>query len=270
MRQCLLAIAICLTGVTPAAAQNPVPTPLEKPSAADLEQGAKVYATFCSRCHGHDGSGGMGPPLARPKLRRAADQAAIVEILVNGIPGTAMMAAWSLSEREVAQVAAYVRSLGQRPAEKLPGDPGRGQALYARLACASCHMIDGAGAGVGPDLSDAGALHGSAFLRESLLDPAAALPQRAVQYEPYGYPSYLVVRAQPRGAAEVAGVRLNEDSFTIQLRDQQGRLHSFRKAELQRLQQNAAVSLMPSYRGLLSDGELDDLVAYLMTRRAER
>jgi cytochrome c oxidase cbb3-type subunit III len=269
MRQYLLAIAIGLASGAMAAAQNPVPTPLEKPSAADLESGAKAYATYCSRCHGHDGTGGMGPPLARPKLRRAADEAAIIAILVNGIPGTAMMAAWSLSERELAQVAAYVRSLGQRPAETLPGDPAHGQALYARLACASCHMIDGAGAGLAPDLSDAGALHGSAFLRESLLDPAAALPQRAVQYEPYGYASYLVVRAQPRGAAEVTGVRLNEDSFTIQLRDQQGRLHSFRKAELQRLQPEAG-SLMPSYRGLVSDVELDDLVAYLMTRRAER
>ncbi len=266
----LLAIVFCLACLPVAAAQVPLPKPLEQVTAADVEGGAKAYAMYCSRCHGLDGTGGMGPPLARPKLRRAADEAAIIDILVNGIPGTAMMAAWSLSERETTQVASYVRALGRRPAEALPGDPARGQAVFVRLACATCHIVDGEGSGLGPDLTDVGARRGSAFLRESLLDPGAAFPERAVPYEPYGYPAYVVVRAQPHSGPEVTGVRVNEDAFTIQLRDQQGRLHSFRKADLERLRADPGTSLMLSYRDVLKGPELNDLVAYLMTRQVQR
>jgi cytochrome c oxidase cbb3-type subunit 3 len=264
MRQYLLTVAICLACL-PASAQNPAPPPLEHATAADLESGARAYAVYCSRCHGFDGTGGMGPPLARPKLRHAADEAAIIGILQNGLPGTPMLEAWQLSDREKAQVAAFVRSLGRRPPEALPGDPGRGRALYARLGCASCHIVAGAGAGVGPELTDVGALRGSAFLRQSLLEPGAAFPERAVPYEPFAFPAYVVVQAQPRDGAEVTGLRLNEDSFTIQVRDQEGRVRSFRKADLERLHAEAGTSLMPSYRDLLTEAELNDLVAYLMT-----
>lgn len=266
----LLAIVLCLTCLPVAAAQAPVPKPLEQPSRADLASGAKTFAMYCSRCHGLDGSGGMGPPLSRARLRRAADEAAIIGILMNGIPGTAMMAAWSLSEREIVETASFVRSLGRRPVEALPGDAARGKAVYARLACASCHILDGDGMGRGPDLSDVGARHGSSFLRQSLLDPGAERPERSVPYEPYGYPAYVVVNAKPRNGPEVAGVRVNEDTFTIQLRDQQGRLHSFAKADLERLVPDPATSLMPSYRDLVKDSDLSDLVAYLMTRQAVR
>jgi cytochrome c oxidase cbb3-type subunit III len=270
MQRRLLALIVCLACASAVEAQGPVPTPLEHASPTDLASGAKVFGKFCSRCHGLEGTGGMGPPLARPRLRRAADEAAILDILVNGIPGTAMMPALWLSELETRQVAAYVRSLGQHPVEPLPGDPARGQAVYARSGWAACHIVNGEGAGVGPDLSDVGALRGAAFLRQSLLDPAAARPERPVPYEPYSYPAYLVVRARPRVGPEVAGVRLNEDAFTIQLRDQQGRLHSLRKADLENLRAEPETSLMPGYRDILKGPDLDDLVAYLMTRRGDR
>ena len=266
----LLVLACCLACLPGVAAQTPQPKPIERPTAADLQGGARVYTMYCGRCHGLDGNGGTGPPLARPRLRRAADEAAIIGIVVDGIPGTAMMGGWSLSEREITQVTAYVRSLGQRPEDALPGDPVRGRTVYARAGCATCHIVDGEGSGLGPDLTDVGRRRGAALLRESLLDPGAARPERAVAYEPYGYPAYVVVRAQPRGAAEVMGVRVNEDSFTVQLRDPQGRLHSFRKADLQYLHAEPGTSLMPSYRDALQGGEINDLVAYLMTRRAAR
>jgi hypothetical protein len=75
----------------------------------------------------------------------------------------------------------------------------------------------------------------------------------------------VIVRAKPRGAPEIVGTRLNEDGFTIQLRDQNGRIHSLRKRDLESLRPDSAASLMPSYRSRLTDREADDLVAYLMT-----
>ena len=63
---------------------------------------------------------------------------------------------------------------------------------------------------------------------------------------------------------------VNEDAFSIQIRDQQGRLHSLRKADLESLQPEPETSPMPAYRDLLKGADLDDLVAYLMTRRVDR
>jgi hypothetical protein len=61
----------------------------------------------------------------------------------------------------------------------------------------------------------------------------------------------------------VRGIRVNEDSFTIQLRDAGGRYHSFRKAELKDLVRLSGRTPMPSFEGQIGQAELDDLVAYL-------
>jgi cytochrome c oxidase cbb3-type subunit III len=270
MRPQALAIAFCLTSVAAMYAQAPGPQPIANPTPDDLSKGAKAFGTYCSRCHGIEGTGGMGPPLARARLRRATDGAGIIAILVNGVPGTAMAPAFWLSEPETAQVAAYVASLGKRSEERLPGDPARGREVYAGNGCAACHVTYGEGLAVGPELSDIGSLRGSAFLRESILVPGASHPERPVPYEPYGYPGYLIVRAQPKSGPEIRGIRINEDAFTIQIRDEQRRVQSLRKDDLERLVVEPATSLMPSYRDTVKGRDLDDLVAYLMTCRVTR
>ena len=65
----------------------------------------------------------------------------------------------------------------------------------------------------------------------------------------------------------MTAARVNEDSFSIQVRDPQGKLHSFLKSELTELQKDWGKSAMPSYKGLLTDPELTDLVAYLASQR---
>ena len=119
-------------------------------------------------------------------------------------------------------------------------------------------MIEGEGGILGPDLSDVGLRRGAAYLRESLVSPGATIAER-----------FLLVRAQTRAGQEVVGVRVNEDSFTIQLRDQAGRIHSLSKLELQDLEKAFGESLMPSYGSELSAFELDDLIAYLASLRGE-
>lgn len=75
--------------------------------------------------------------------------------------------------------------------------------------------------------------------------------------------SYLVVRVVDASGREITGRRINEDTFTIQLRDVQNRPHSFRKAELRELHREKGQSLMPSFDGAFSLTELEGLVAYL-------
>jgi hypothetical protein len=65
-------------------------------------------------------------------------------------------------------------------------------------------------------------------------------------------------------------MRVNEYSFTIQVRDATNRFRSFRKRELKVLERQPNRSLMPSYRERLSASELDDLTAYLASLRGDR
>lgn len=243
-----LILAVLLQGPSPDEAAATV----ARLSAADLAAGRQLFAVHCGSCHGMDGRGGRGPGLAYPKLRRVADDKALFDAIGDGLPGTEMPAIWYLTDRERWQVAGYVRSLGKVAPEKVPGDPLKGRALYAARGCAVCHVVAGEGGVQGPELTDVGARRAAAHLRESLLEPAAAVPD-----------GFLLVRARLPEGREVAGVRLNEDPFSVQIRDLQDRPHSFRKDALLGLVREPGRTTMPSYRGLLTDAELQDLVAYL-------
>src|SRR5947208_2143037 len=94
-------------------------------SRADLDNGAKLFQNNCALCHGPKGEGGRGPMLSRPKLRRAPDDATLVKVIEDGIRGTEMPGADVMSEREVRQTAAFVRSLGKVVLKPPPGNAAR-------------------------------------------------------------------------------------------------------------------------------------------------
>ena len=169
-----------------------------------------------------------------------------------------MPGAWQLNEREVTAVAAYVRSLGAAPQEKLPGDAGRGAHTFETRGCAGCHMVAGKGSGFGPELTQVGARRNAAYLRQTILQPAASIPD-----------GFAWFAATDSAGRTVRGVRVNEDSFTIQLKDPAGRFHSFRKSELKELKKLERQTPMPSYEGQIAGAELDDLVAYLAALRGK-
>src|SRR4249919_943901 len=105
--------------------------------ASELQQGQKLFETHCAVCHGPRGEGGKGPTLAQPKLPRATDDAALMRIIREGIGGTEMPGV-RMERGNVPLVAAFVKSLGSRPPEVVPGDPQRGGELYAKAQCAKC------------------------------------------------------------------------------------------------------------------------------------
>jgi putative heme-binding domain-containing protein len=177
---------------------------------------------------------------------------------------------WQLNDRDLVQVAAYVRSLGNVAPEVLPGDAARGRGLFeGKGACTACHIVRGEGSGLGPDLTDVGARRGGAHLRESLLDPGASRPERVVFGKPRSFATYLVVEALTQDGREITGQRVNEDSFTIQLREADGTFHSLRKADLASFDKPPDRSPMPTYRDTLTPAEIDDLVAWLASLRGE-
>ena len=220
------------------------------------EQGRRLFEIHCARCHGLDGGGGEGPNLMRENLRRATDRDSMVEIVDDGIAGTDMPGARSLNTQEVGAVADYVLSLGVVARVELPGDPSSGQALYEAAACSACHIVNGEGISFGPDLSDIGLLRGPDYLRQSIEAPEAAV-----------LPRHRTVRVAEAGGAEVMGLHVNEDTFSIQILTPAGDHRSYRKRDVREIALLPEESLMMSYAGQFNDAELDDLVAYLASLR---
>jgi len=235
-----------------ATGQESEPGPQPKTTPEDLAEGQRTFGTQCAYCHGPKGEGGQGAVLARPSLSHAPDDQALFRVIRGGITGTKMPAS-ALTTAQVWQVAAFVRTLGRVEGLKSTGNPQRGEQIYAgKGGCARCHTIGGHGGAIGPDLADIGARQEAAYMRTSLLDPDASVPLE-----------FLQVHVVTKNGQRITGVRLNEDTFSIQIRDLSNQVHSFWKTELTDVVKEPKRSLMPSYKNVLTATELDDLVAYL-------
>jgi putative heme-binding domain-containing protein len=127
----------------------------------------------------------------------------------------------------------------------------------------SCHRVNGVGGRFGPDLSEAGSPRRNPrsdtsiplqkSLELSILDPDAEV-----------LPENRFVRVVAKDGKSITGRLLNQDNFTVQLRDSEDKLRSLLKEDLREITV-ITKSQMPSYKGKLSEEELADLVAYLTT-----
>ena len=236
-------------------------------AADEVDPGEHLFQLHCAACHGPNGEGGKGPTLAVPRLSRAPTEALLIKVIKGGIHGTEMPQS-GLDDDQIRQVAPWVRKLGQLPPEQVPGNAQRGEQLYfTKGACARCHAIKGQGGAFGPDLTDIGLRRGASYLRTSLTDPEADVPKSFSMFRSgVSIPeNFLQVRVLTRDGQRIIGVRLNEDPFSIQLRDSSDRIYSFFKSELVELHKDWGKSPMPSYRDVFSKTELDDVVAFLVS-----
>jgi len=218
------------------------------------------------------GEGGRGPALAVPKLPRAPDDAALASIIMTGIPGT-QMPSTRMTDGERQQLVQYVRALGESKPAPFEGDARAGEQLFwGKANCGHCHTVGARGGRTGPDLTEIALRRSPAHLRATLLDPAANIPDSFTVYRRVVFlpDNFLQVRVVTRAGKSITGVRIDEDAFTIQLRDDDDRFYSFRKDKLRELVKDWGKTPMPSYRGLLSEAELRDVVAYLSSLRGSQ
>jgi cytochrome c oxidase cbb3-type subunit III len=240
-----------LTAVLSAQVRNP------HTSREDVAAGARSYRSHCAECHGLKGEGGRGPDLTRGEYRHGSSDAALFKTISVGIPGTQMPGIY-YEDVQIWELVAFVRALAAPgPPQPIKGTSAAGERLFiGKAGCAGCHMIQGRGGRSGPDLSFIGSSRNPQHLRTSLLKPSEEFPIQ-----------WWTAQAEDNQGNRYSGVRLNEDTYTIQLLDAQRDLISLQKADLRSLRVENKVSPMPSYEGRLTDQELDDLVAYLYSLR---
>ena len=135
---------------------------------AALKMGGRMFATYCSICHGSDAKGTHGfPNLTDNIWRWGGTPDDIQATILNG--RHAAMPAWLsiLGNEGVNNVAAYVLTdlAGRKLPEGAKADVAAGKAMFA-TNCTACHGAEGHGmAAMGaPDLSKpAGYIYGSSL-----------------------------------------------------------------------------------------------------------
>jgi cytochrome c oxidase cbb3-type subunit III len=182
------------------------------------------------------------------------------------------MPANPFEDSEIWALVAYLRSVSARTKTPVAGDIAQGERFFfGKGACAQCHMVKGRGGRLGPDLTRVGAARSVTYLTESIREPDKDLS--LAMSDPnnhYGIPAeYDTVTAVTQEGERVIGVAKNEDAFSLQLLDQNEKLHLFLKKDLQEVIHERR-SLMPAYtESRLSSQELQNLLAYLTSLRGE-
>jgi putative heme-binding domain-containing protein len=221
---------------------------------ADIEVGSRLYATQCVACHGPNGDMINGIDLRRGLFKTAVTDEDLTRVLRTGRPDSGMPAFALLQPQEVTGIVAFIRAGFDASASVKLGDPSRGRDLFSgKGGCGSCHRVNGRGPRLASDLSEVGAIRTPASLQRTLLDPNRNL-----------IPANRSLVAVTRDGKTIRGRRLNEDTYTVQLIDDQERLVSLTKSDL-RSMQIVPTSTMPSYDKTLSADEISDVIAYLLT-----
>ena len=258
MRRTLAAVAgvMMLMGVALPRAQAPLHD--AQYADADIAYGATLYKEKCVTCHGPQGDGIGGVNLRSGIFRNAVIDRDLERFIRTGSPA-GMPAFATLDSAEMAGVIAYLRNMNAFDAASVKtGDVARGRAVFnGKGSCTTCHRVGAAGSLAGPNLADVGATRSAGSLQRSLLDPVS-------QMMPINRP----VRVVTKDGTVVNGRRLNEDTYSLQLMDDGGRLRAFMKTDLKEYA-ISTTSPMPSYKSTLSADEMADVVAYLLSLKGQ-
>ena len=264
----MILIAIVIAAPVLAFAQNPLANDPKAAKAGEYE-----FRINCALCHGLGArGGGRGPDLTRPVKKHTHSDSDMFQVISNGISGTAMPANGTngqgvgMTDKEIWQIISYIRSQEAKAPAQALGNAKHGKDLfYGDANCSSCHMVEGKGGRLGPDLTSVGGSRTRAAIIDSVRDPSRRLAwglTEATKEFPQEYES--VTAATPDGK-EIKGVTLNEDSFTVQVIDANEQIHLLEKDKLLSFQKSRQ-SAMPKYGiDILSDKDLEDIVAYLVS-----
>jgi cytochrome c oxidase cbb3-type subunit 3 len=246
--------------------------PLNGQSAA-IAAGESQFIQNCAHCHGADAKGGQGegqgPNLfASSNVRRDSD-ATLFGIIHNGIPGSAMPS-FSLSEQQIWQLVAFVRSLGARAIDlPVSGNVAAGRTIFlGKGGCSSCHMIHGDGGFLGPDLTNIGAARRLDQIRDSVLQTTRAASDTG---DLYGDPlaGYRPVLLKLDDGQTIEGIAKHYSNYSVEILDKDGKLHLLHGDAIKKVEFKEKSWMPDDYGKRLTPTEIGDLLAFL-SRQSDR
>ena len=221
-------------------------------SSDQIQAGYRLYVGQCQLCHGTNGDTIAGINLARQQFKTVRSDDDIRRMIATG--NLAGMPPFILKPEELDDLVAFVRSgLDQSGVTFRLGDAGRGKAVYEKSGCVQCHRIAGQGGRTAPDLTDIGFIRRPGQIMASLTNPNKAT-------QPINRP----VTITTRDGLTIRGRRYDEDTFSVRLIDSREQMLSLQKSDIARYDVGTT-SDMPSYQGKLTEGEISDLLAYLIS-----
>jgi cytochrome c oxidase cbb3-type subunit 3 len=226
------------------------------PRAAPVAVGRQIFSSICASCHGLDGRGGeRGPDIAtRPEIAGLTDEG-ILKVLRAGIPEKGMPALAQLGSAKLLAVLSYLRALQgkEAQAQALPGDADKGKELFSgKAGCSTCHMVNGSGGFLGPELSGYGGNHSAVEIRAAILNPRERADGR-----------YRAAELTATDGKSYSGIVRNEDNFSVQLQSSDGVFHLFSKSDVAAINYRKEPLMPADYASKLSAAEVDALAAYL-------
>ena len=184
-------------------------------------EGRQLFVKLCSACHGDNAKGGRGPDLTTGDWKHGGSDDDLERNITKGIEGTAMPG-FPIPASDVRLIDSFLHSTGSKAIENLPGDPERGRsAFFGTLHCSSCHMFGGTGGILGPDLTGISKRSDPAAVRQAIVNPDAQ--QRE---------GFDTVEVKTKQGVTIRGAAKHEDTFSIQVLDQKGKLHLLLKKDL--------------------------------------
>lgn len=223
--------------------------------AAEAREGRDIYNRSCTMCHGLDGAAGdRAPALGAQRRYLRATTEELHDAIKNGIKGTNMPASPAMAEGDIRKVTAFIHSLRATAVDlDVPGDAAAGQALFqGKAGCAKCHMVNGQGGILGPDLSNLGAERSLAAIRESLTI-AKPTPPRGFQ------PVTVTTVAGKR----IEGLMKNQHNTSFQILGLDEKLYLLTAGEVREMSYGKT-SLMPTgVEKRMNEAEFQNLLAYL-------
>ncbi len=270
-RLALLTAVAAISAATSASAaddRNPYAGDAKAAKAGEYE-----FRINCALCHGLGAhGGGRGPDLTRAQKKHTHNDAEMFQVISNGIPGTVMPANGTngqgvgMTDEEIWQIITYIRSVEVKTSANSAGDARHGKQLfYGDANCSLCHSVEGKGGRVGPDLTSVGGSRTREAIIDSVRNPSRRLAwglTESTKEFPQEYETITVVTADGK---EIKGVALNEDNFSVQMMDASEQIYLLEKDKLRSFKKSRE-SMMPVYKpDLLSDKDLGDIVAYLIS-----
>ena len=204
---------------------------------------------------------GQMNPGATELLKWAQNQKEVDPVLIPAVKAALHSAQSRRIKEEAQKIFPIARSKDNKPVPpmsklvKRKGNAANGAKVFADTGtCAKCHIVNGKGIEVGPDLSEIGSKLTKLAMYESILFPSAGIS--------HNYENWKVLKDDGQ---MVIGILLGETATEIQIKDDKGISHTIPLDQIDEKKKQQQ-SLMPEdLHKEISEQDLVDIVEYMMT-----